>query len=88
MEKTMLKLLKNNLPEYLEIVNIKECSNKYIITFKYQNEYAKSELKKSCMLGHEEYTVLSTIVTVLSTIYINIGDIEKAKLWLNKLVEK
>lgn len=85
MGKTMLDVLKDRLIDGLEIVKVKETNNKYAITFRFEDNEAKAGLPKSCSPGAHNKVADSTIITVMSNIYIKCGDYTKAKEWLDKL---
>ncbi len=82
---TMLDILKERLIEGLQIRTIKENNTKYIIQFEYEGHKAKAELPKTCTPGCQNDVADNTIITAMSTIYLNRGDYAKASEWLNKI---
>lgn len=82
----MLNILKERLIDGLKIVSVKEQHSKYKIEFDFEGDRAKAELPKSCAPGYHNEIVDHTIITAMSTIYMNRGDYEMARAWLNKLV--
>lgn len=86
MKKTMLDILNKRLVEGLNVKSITETNNKYKIYFEYEGEYAKAELPKLCTPGCHNKVADNAIITAMSTIYLNRGDINSAKLWLDKLI--
>ena len=82
--KTMLDVLKEVLPEELNIKSVKEYGSKYKIVFEFENEQASAELSKSCMPGTEHALAYDTIKTAMSTIYFNRGDYINCKKWLDR----
>lgn len=85
MEKTMLEILESRLIDGLEIVKVKETNSKYTITFRFGDDEARADLPKSCAPGAQDKVADSTIITAMSSIYINRGEYAKAKNWLDKL---
>ena len=85
MEKTMLDVLKDRLFDGLEIVKVKEMNSRYTITFRFEGDEAKADLPKTCSPGAHNKVADSTIITAMSSIYLNRGDIAKAKECLNKI---
>lgn len=83
--KTMLDILNERLVEGLSIKSIKETNNKYKICFEYEGEEVKAELPKSCTPGCHNEVADNAIITAMSTIYLNRGDMNSAKIWLDKL---
>ena len=87
--RTMLDILKERLPEGLEIIKVKENYNKYILSFKFEDQIVnKIELQKTCGYGYHNYNCDFTIKTAMSSIYLNKGNILKAKEWLDKKITK
>lgn len=81
----MLDILKKRLPNGLEILSVKELNSKYKIVFKLENNTASAELKKTCAPNCHNKNADDTIITAMSAIYLNRGDLLKAKEWLDKL---
>ena len=85
---TMLDVLKDRLIDGLKIVTVKETGNKYRMEFEYDGDRAKADLPKTCSPNCENEVAEYTIITAMSTIYINRNDLQKAKEWLDKLTKK
>lgn len=81
----MLDVLEGRLIDGLEIVKVKETNRKYDITFRFGVDEAKADLPKSCAPGAHNAVSDTTIITVMSSIYLKRGDYAKAKEWLDKL---
>lgn len=84
----MLDILKERLIEGLNIKSVKENSTKYIIRFEYDGDIAKADLLKNCPPGCHNDVADNTIITAMSTIYFNRGDLKSAKEWLDKITNK
>ena len=82
---TMLDVLKTRLPKGLSIIKEKEMSSKYIITFQYEEQIVKAELRKCTAPKMENKNCDFTICTAMSSIFINKKDLAKAKEWLDKI---
>lgn len=82
--KTMLDILKELLPDNLEIKSVKELGSKYKIVLEFENEQTTAELRKCCLPGCEHTLAFDTIKTAMSTIYFNRGDYINCKRWLDK----
>lgn len=78
----------NSLPFDLSIESAKEYHSKVKIEVKYDGTKATVELNKMCTPGAEKDYCWSVIATAMSEIYMNKGDLEKARLWLNALHNK
>lgn len=92
MNETMLDVLKSRMHKApkLSIKHVKELCSKYKITFAYESNLDQSnvttvDLPKCCTPKHENYSADQAIITAMSTILINRGEIKLAKLWLDKL---
>lgn len=86
MNKTMLDILQGRLIDGLTIKKTKELASKWKITFEYQGEELCAELPKACTPGYHNRVADHTIVTVMSAFYINHCEYQKAKQWLDKLI--
>ena len=85
MDKTVFDILKDRLIEGLSIKSVKETNTKFIIQFEYEGDVAKAELPKTCAPGFYNTVADHTIITAMSTIYFNRGDMNSANNWLDKL---
>lgn len=84
MDITMLDVLKERLPEGLEIKATKEKSSKYEVTFVFDGVEEKAELPKTCAPAYQNETADSTVRTAMSAIYIKKGDYAEAQAWLHE----
>lgn len=82
---TIFKDMIKTVPEDIHILSVNETSSKYKITALCIGQKAKTELSKTCYPKEEKKVCWKSIVTLLSTAYINDGDLKKAKEWLDKL---
>ncbi len=82
---TMLDILKERLPKGLTVASVKETNEKYKITFDYQGDRATAELSKVCAPNAHNKNADNAIITAMSNIMLNRGDMESAKEWLDKL---
>lgn len=78
---TMLDILNRRLPDCITVVNHKEKSSKFIITFLYDGKEINGELPKNCVPGKEKEICDFTIQTVMTSYMLNSGDLEGAKIW-------
>lgn len=85
---TMLDVLKERLVDGLEIVSVKESGSKFRIEFEYDGDRAKADLPKTCTPNCENEVADYTIITAMSSIYINRNDLKQAKEWLDKLHDR
>lgn len=88
MQKTMLDILKERLPDGLTIATVKETNSKYNIGFSFEVESAKAELPKSCAHGYHNEVADYTVITAMSNVYMSRGEYTKAKEWLDKIGNK
>lgn len=82
----MLNTLKERLPEGLEIKKVKEKPSKYEITFLIDGKDIKGELPKTCTPGKQNSVADYTIINVMVMNAMKNGDMETAKMWLDKLL--
>ena len=84
----MLNTLKERLPEGLEIKKVKEKPSKYEITFLIDGRDIKEELPKTCTPGCQNRVADHTIFNAMAKNAICNGDMETAKMWLDKLLHR
>lgn len=84
----MLEIMKKRLPEGLEIVKVKNQSNRNQaeITFSYKGYEVKEWLTKTCTPGHEEKNCDQTIFNAMAMLAIKRNDFETAKYWSDKIL--
>lgn len=80
----MLNTLKERLPDGLEIKNVKEKPSKYEITFLIEGKDIKGDLPKTCTPGYQNRVADLTIFNVMARNAIENGDMDTAKMWLDK----
>ena len=80
----MLNTLKERLPEGLEINKVKEKPSKYEITFMIDGKEIKGDLAKTCSPGCQSRIADLTIFNVMAMNAMKNGDLETAKVWLDK----
>ena len=80
----MLNVLKARLLEGMEIKKVKEWKSKYDITFLINGKEVKAELTRYCALGYENSVVDSLMFNTMARVALDSGDIEAAKMWLDK----
>lgn len=83
MEKNMFEILKETLQNDMEIINNRELSNKYKFCIVYKGMQAATELPKITSPGSEIEVCRKAINNAVSTMYINVGELEMAKKWLH-----
>ena len=81
----MLNTLKERLLDGMEIKKVKEKPSKYEITFLIDDNEISSELPKTCIPGGQDRVVDWTIFNVMCQVALKKGDLEAAKLWLNRI---
>ena len=81
----MLNTMKKRLQEGMEIKKVKEKPSKYEITFLIDGMEIKGELPKTCAPGAQDRIADGTIFNAMCQAAIVNGDIESAKMWLNKI---
>ena len=80
----MLDIFKSVLVEGMEIVKVKELANKYRITLTFKGLKNTIELNKTCVPSYEIFYCKGAVATALSSIYINLHDLDNASKWLDK----
>ena len=80
----MLTVLKERLLDGMEIKKVKEWKSKYDITFLINGTEVKTELTRYCALGYENSVVDSVMFNAMVRAAFNRGDIEEAKMWLDR----
>lgn len=80
----MLNTLKERLPKGLEIKSVREKQSKYEITFSIAGKDIKGELPKTCTPGCQNRVSDLTIFNVMARNAMENGDMETAKIWLDK----
>ena len=80
----MLNVLKARLLEGMEIKKVKEWKSKYDITFLINGKEVKAELTRYCAFGYENSVVDSFMFNTMARVALDSGDIEAAKMWLDK----
>ena len=81
----MLNTLKERLLDGMEIKKVKEKPSKYEITFLVEGAEYKSELPKTCAPGAQNKVADHTMFNVMCAVALKRGDVESAKMWLNKI---
>jgi hypothetical protein len=81
----MLEIFKSVMIDGMEIVKTKELANKYKVTLKFKGSENTIELNKTCAPTYEISYCKGAVATALSSIYINLGDFENARKWLDKV---
>ena len=79
----MFEIMKDTLQDGMEIVNDRELSNKFKFCITYKGMQAPTELPKTTAPGCEVEVCKKAIDNAISTMYINAGNIEDAKKWLD-----
>lgn len=79
----MINVLKTVLQDGMEIEKIKELSNEYRVTLKYKGMIGNCSVSKMCSPGNEKSLCMKSIDTAISGMYINAGNLEEAKAWLD-----
>lgn len=77
--KSLLDLLSERLPEGAEIRNAKETSNRFKYIFAYDGYTSNGNMMKMCAPGYEERYIAREIATHMANVYLQKGDLEKAK---------
>lgn len=83
MKKNMFEILRETLQDGMEIVNDRELSNKFKFCITYKGMQAPTELPKATAPGCEVEVCRKAIDNAISTMYINAGNLEEAKKWLD-----
>jgi len=86
--KTMIDILKERLPEGLEVVKVKDkaSASQAQITFAYKGLESGSWIYKTCAPGCEYKLCDSTIASVMMSFGIKLHDLEMAEYWKAKLL--
>lgn len=79
----MINVLKSILQDGMEIEKIKEMSNEYRVVLKYKGMTGNCSVSKMCTPGNEKSLCMKSIDTAISGMYINAGNLEEAKAWLD-----
>ncbi len=82
----MVEILKKRLPKGLEIVKIKNQTNRsqVEITFSYNGKEKKEWLHKVCEIGFENRICDRTVSNVMAAFALDNNDLETAKYWIDK----
>ena len=81
--KSMIDIFKKELQDGMEIIKCKEMANVYKITLSYDGMTGTCELSKMCVPDAEKSLCRKSIDTAVSGMYINVGNLTEAKLWLD-----
>lgn len=81
----MLNTLKERLLDGMTIKKVKEKPSKYEITFLIEGNEYKGELPKTCAPGAQNFIADHTMFNAMCAASLKKGDVESAKLWLNKI---
>ena len=79
----MIDVFKDILQEGMTITKCKEYANTYKITLEYKGMTGNCEVSKMCTPGNEKSLCMKSIDTAMSGMYINVGNLEEAKAWLD-----
>lgn len=79
----MINVLKSVLQDGMEIEKIKEMANEYRVVLKYKGMVGNCSVSKMCTPGNEKSLCMKSIDTAISGMYINAGNLEEAKAWLD-----
>ena len=79
---SMIEIFKDTLQEGMEITACKEYASKYKVTLSYKGMTGNCELGKTCAPKQEKSFCRKAIDTIVSGMYINAGNLEEAKAWL------
>lgn len=79
----MINVLKSVLQDGMEIEKVKEMANEYRVTLKYKGMTGNCSVSKMCSPGNEKSLCMKSIDTAISGMYINAGNLEEAKAWLD-----
>lgn len=81
---TMLEIMKERLPEGLEIVRVRELAGRSKILFSYDGVEVTGYLPKTCAPGKETNVADFNIHTVMMEARMRKGDIDGAREWMAK----
>ena len=84
----MLEILKNRLPEGLEIKKVREKPSKYEIAFLNGGKEYNGALPKTCAPGCQDRVADHTICIIMCTAEMDKGNIRAAGAWLDKIARK
>ncbi|MBQ9739716.1 MAG: hypothetical protein IJV91_02140 [Kiritimatiellae bacterium] len=86
--KTMLDILKERLPEGLEIVKVKDRSNasQIQVFFSYEGEESTNWISKTCAPGWEEKLCDRTIASTMLGYALDRKDLAMADYWKDKML--
>lgn len=79
----MIDVFNNVLQEGMEIEKYKEMANEYKVTLKYKDMAGICHVSKMCSPGNEKILCMKAIDTAISSMYINNGNLQEAKAWLD-----
>lgn len=81
--KSLLDILKENLPAGVTLKNEKETTNRFKYDFCFGLQCISGEIFKAVAPGYEKSYVIRTIATHMVQIYVCTGEVEQAHHWLN-----
>lgn len=79
----MINIFKSVLQDGMEIEKVKEMANEYRVTLKYKGMVGNCSVSKMCSPRCEKSVCMKSIDTAISGMYINTGNLEEAKAWLD-----
>ena len=82
----MLTVLKDRLPEGVEVKKVKEKPSKYEIIFTISGGEVNGELPKTCTPGMQDRVADQTIFNAMAKAAIYKGDYQVAKEWLDRII--
>lgn len=87
--RTMVDILKERLPEGLEIVKVQDkgSSSQYLIWFAYQGTETKGWLYKTCAPGQAEKNCDFVICSTMMSVALKRNDLDMAEHWMTKQQE-
>lgn len=88
--KTMLEILKERLPEGLEIIKVQDrtSSSQIQLLFRYRDIETRGTLQKTCAPGYAEINCDYTICSVMMAIALKAGDRRMAEHWRERLLSQ
>lgn len=86
--KTMLDILKERLPEGLEVIKVKDkaSASQFELWFAYRGMEEKNWLHKTCAPGYENKLCDQTIASTMMGFALELRDIEMAEYWRDKML--
>lgn len=81
--KTLLDVLRENLPADVTIKNEKETTNRFKYSFCFGTASVPGEICKVVAPGFEKSYVCRVIATHMAQIHLSSGNLEQAQYWLN-----